>query len=106
MTEQHPLTDEPQFYLFVEEGCRRCRYVRSQLERVEGWEDAVIITQAKEDGELTDFAKECDLRWIPTLMVVHDGKAHHLWSGWERMSCKWFWEQIMKMYKEQQEENQ
>ena len=93
------INEHLQFHLFVQEGCPKCHYVKRHLERVEGWEDAVIITQAKEDGKLTDFAKECGLRWIPTLKAIQDGKLVSEFSGAESMA-KWFWTQVIKMYNE------
>ena len=99
------LTDDLQYHLFVEKDCQRCHYVERALKRVEGWEDAVIIHQAKEDGELTDFAKECGVRWIPCVKATIDGKVGRgEYSGWERMSGKWFWEQIIRMYKDKRQE--
>lgn len=59
-------------HLFVQDGCRPCLYAKSQLDRVEGWEDVVTITQAKADGELTQFAKECGVEVTPTLVALSD----------------------------------
>jgi hypothetical protein len=33
----------PQIHLFVQEGCRPCHYVKTQLSKVEGWEDIVTF---------------------------------------------------------------
>ena len=86
-----------QFHLFVQEGCRPCLYAKSQLERVEGWEDAVIITQAKEDGKLTDFAKECGLKATPTLVAIKDGSVVSSISNSKQMT-KGFWEKVKEIH--------
>lgn len=84
------------FHLFVQEGCRPCLYVESQLERVEGWEEAVIITPAKEDGKLTEFAKECGLQSTPTLVAIQDGKVVSSISN-SRQMTKGFWEKVKEI---------
>ena len=48
-----------EIHLFVQEGCRPCMYAETQLKKVEGWENVVTITNAKEHGEWSQFAKDC-----------------------------------------------
>ena len=91
-TSQPPM----KFHLFVQEGCRPCLYAKSQLERVEGWEEAVILTEAKEDGKLTEFAKECGLQVTPTLVAIQDGKVVSAISNSKQMT-KGFWEKVKEI---------
>ena len=85
------------FHLFVQEGCRPCLYVKSQLSRVEGWEEAVIITEAKEDGKLTQFANDCGIKSTPTLVAIQDGKVVSTISNSKQMT-KGFWEKVRDIY--------
>lgn len=85
-----------QFYLFVQEGCRPCIYVKSQLQRVEGWESAVDVRDAKEDGKLTQFAKECGVQATPTLVAIQGGKVVSGISNSKQMT-RAFWEKVKEI---------
>ena len=39
-----------EIHLFVQEGCRPCMYAETQLKKVDGWENVVKITNAKQNG--------------------------------------------------------
>lgn len=65
-----------QLYLFVQEGCRPCMYVETQLKKAEGWEEVVEIVNAKdENGEWCDLAKRFLVDVTPTL-VTFDTTLH------------------------------
>jgi hypothetical protein len=61
-----------EIHLFVQEGCRACRYAEAQLKKVEGWEKVVTITDAKENGVWSEFAKKCGIEATPTLIALTD----------------------------------
>ncbi len=60
-------------HLFVQEGCRPCMYAETQLNKVEGWENVVTITNAKEGNQWTQFATDCGVVATPTLVALIDG---------------------------------
>ena len=65
-----------QLYLFVQEGCRPCMYVETQLKKAEGWEEVVEIINAKdENGEWIDMAKGFLVDATPTL-IIFDTTLH------------------------------
>ena len=62
-----------QIHLFVQEGCRPCQYVKTQLAKVEGWESLITITDSKCCDEWTNFAKESGVIATPTLVAFEGG---------------------------------
>jgi thioredoxin-like negative regulator of GroEL len=80
-----------QIHLFVQEGCRPCMYAETQLKKVEGWENVVSITNAKEDGEWSDFAKQCGVEATPTLVALIDGNIVARMAGSQDMTST-FWQ--------------
>jgi hypothetical protein len=62
-----------EIHLFVQEGCRPCMYAETQLNKVEGWENVVTITNAKEGKQWTQFATDCGVEATPTLVALIDG---------------------------------
>ena len=79
-----------EIHLFVQEGCRPCTYAETQLRKVEGWENVVTITNAKENGEWSQFAKDCGVEATPTLIAVDNGKVLAKMTGSQEMTSE-FW---------------
>jgi hypothetical protein len=48
-------------------------YAETQLKKVEGWENVVTITNAKEGKQWTQFANDCGIQATPTLIALIDG---------------------------------
>ena len=79
-----------EIHLFVQEGCRPCMYAETQLRKVDRWEDVVTITNAKENGEWSDFAKNCGVVATPTLVAYCDGEVIAKMAGSQDMDHA-FW---------------
>lgn len=79
-----------EIHLFVQEGCRPCLYAETQLKKVEGWQNVVTITNAKEDGEWSEFAKQCGVEATPTLVALIDGNIVAKMAGSQHMTSS-FW---------------
>ena len=79
-----------EIHLFVQEGCRPCMYAETQLKKVEGWENVVTITNAKENGEWSQFAKDCGVEATPTLVALVDGNPVAKMTGSQDMTSD-FW---------------
>jgi len=86
-----------EIHLFVQEGCRPCMYAETQLKKVEGWENAVTITNAKENGVLTEFAKECEVEATPTLIALVDGVPVAKMTGSQNMTSD-FWRDTIRKH--------
>jgi thioredoxin-like negative regulator of GroEL len=86
-----------EIHLFVQEGCRPCMYAETQLKKVEGWENAVTITNAKENGVLTEFAKECEVKATPTLIALVDGVPVAKMTGSQNMTSD-FWRDTIRKH--------
>lgn len=80
-----------EIHLFVQEGCRPCMYAETQLKKVDGWEEVVTITQAKVDGQWSEFAKECGVEVTPTLVALIDGNIVAKMTGSKDMTST-FWQ--------------
>ena len=80
-----------EIHLFVQEGCRPCLYAETQLKKVDGWEDVVNITPAKENGEWSQFAKQCGVEATPTLVALIDGHIVARMAGSQHMTST-FWQ--------------
>lgn len=85
-----------EIHLFVQDGCRPCQYVKDQLNKVEGWENVVTITNSKLDGEWTDFAKECGVVATPTLVAFEDGKLVARQAGSQSFTSEFFTNLVKK----------
>lgn len=84
-----------ELHLFVQEGCRPCMYAKTQLEKSgDGWENVVTITDAKKDGEWTDFAKECGVEATPTLVAIIDNNVVARMAGSNQMTRS-FWQSVL-----------
>ena len=79
-----------EIHLFVQEGCRPCMYAETQLKKVEGWEKVITITNAKENGEWSEFAKSCGVVATPTLIALQDGEVVAKMEGSQQMTSD-FW---------------
>lgn len=79
-----------EIHLFVQEGCRPCMYAETQLRKVEGWENVVTITNAKESGVWTDFARDCGVEATPTLVALVEGVVVAKVTGSQDMTSD-FW---------------
>ena len=65
-------------------------YAETQLRKVEGWEEVVTITNAKENGEWSQFAKDCGVEATPTLVAYSDGEVIAKMTGSQDMHRE-FW---------------
>lgn len=83
--------------LFVQEGCRPCMYAETQLKKVKGWEKVVTITNAKENGFWSEFAKECGVDVTPTLMAFTNGMPVAKMTGSQEMTSE-FWEATVRKH--------
>lgn len=72
-------------------------YAETQLKKVEGWENVVTITNAKEDGVWSEFAMECGVEATPTLIALTDGNIVAKMTGSQEMT-KEFWEGTIKKH--------
>ena len=79
-----------EIHLFVQEGCRPCMYAETQLKKVENWERVVTITNAKENGEWSEFAKTCGVVATPTLIALTNGQVVAKLEGSQQMTSD-FW---------------
>ncbi len=77
-------------HLFVQEGCRPCMYAEAQLKKIDGWENVITITDSKENGEWSQFAKDCGVEVTPTLIALEDGKVVAKMTGSQDMTTD-FW---------------
>ena len=80
-----------EIHLFVQEGCRPCMYAETQLKKVVGWENVITITNAKENGEWSEFAKQCGVEATPTLVALTDGIISAKMAGSQDMTSD-FWQ--------------
>jgi hypothetical protein len=79
-----------EIHLFVQEGCRPCVYAETQLKKVDGWESVITITNAKENGKWSEFAKNCGVGATPTLIALTDGQVVAKMEGSQEMTSE-FW---------------
>lgn len=79
-----------EIHLFVQDGCRPCMYAETQLKKVDGWENVVTITNAKENGEWSQFARQCGVEATPTLIALVDGNIVAKMTGSQEMTSE-FW---------------
>ena len=87
----------PVIHLFVQEGCTGCSYAETELKKVGGWDSVVTITNAKENGVLSDFAVEFGIENTPTLIVLTDGNVVVEESASAAMTSD-FWKEIVSKY--------
>jgi hypothetical protein len=87
-----------EIHLFVQEGCRPCMYAETQLKKVEGWEDVVTITNAKENGAWSQFAKDCGVEVTPTLIALVEGVVVAKVTGSQDMTSE-FWQCTVEKHK-------
>lgn len=86
-----------EIHLFVQEGCRPCMYAETQLKKVEGWEKVVTITNAKENGVWSDFARDCGIDATPTLVALVDGVIVAKMTGSQDMTSE-FWKSTVEKH--------
>ncbi len=84
-----------EIHLFVQEGCRPCMYAETQLKKAEGWEKVVTITNAKDDGVWSQFAKDCGVTATPTIIALQDGEVIAKLEGSQRMTSD-FWKDMVR----------
>jgi hypothetical protein len=83
-----------EIHLFVQEGCRPCLYAETQLKKVDGWENVVTITNAKENGVWSEFAMKCGVEATPTLIGLVDGNIVAKMVGSKEMTPE-FWQSVV-----------
>lgn len=99
-------------YLFVQEGCRPCMYVETQLKKTEGWEEVVEIINAKdENGEWIDLAKKFLVDVTPTLVtldetfkVSYTNPSMTKISGSNRLTSE-FWKSVIPYERNRRSQN-
>ena len=79
-----------QIHLFVQEGCRPCQYVKTQLAKVKGWESLITITDSKCCDEWTNFAKESGVIATPTLVAFEGGEVVARQAGSQTFTTQFF----------------
>ena len=84
--------------LFVQEGCRSCMYAETQLKKVEGWQDVVTITDAKQNGVWSQLARDCGVDVTPTLIAIIDGVIIAKMTGSKEMTSE-FWQNTINKHK-------
>jgi len=65
-------------------------YAETQLKKVDGWENVVKITNAKENGVWSQFATDCGVDVTPTLIAMVDGVIIAKMTGSKDMTSD-FW---------------
>ncbi len=73
-------------------------YAETQLKKVEGWEGVVTITNSKENGEWSEFAKDCGVEATPTLVALQDGAVVAKIAGSQKMTSE-FWQNTVKKHR-------
>lgn len=86
-----------EIHLFVQDGCRPCMYAETQLKKVEGWGKVVTITNAKENGVWSDFARDCGIDATPTLVALVDGVIVAKMTGSQDMTSE-FWKSTVEKH--------
>ena len=86
-----------EIHLFVQEGCRPCMYAEAQLRKVESWGDVVTVTNAKENGAWSQFAKDCGIEVTPTLIALQDGVVVAKVTGSQDMTSE-FWQRTVEKH--------
>ena len=87
-----------EIHLFVQEGCRPCMYAETQLKKVEGWENVVRLTNAKEGNVWTNFARDCGVEATPTLIALVDGVVVAKVTGSQDMTSD-FWRATVEKHR-------
>jgi hypothetical protein len=72
-------------------------YAETQLKKVEGWENVVIVTNAKENGEWSQFAKDCGVEVTPTLIALQNGTVVAKITGSKEMTSE-FWQRTVEKH--------
>lgn len=72
-------------------------YAETQLKKVDGWENVVTITNAKEDGEWSQFAKDCGVNVTPTLIAIKDSNVIAKITGSQDMTSD-FWQSTVQKH--------
>lgn len=72
-------------------------YAETQLRKVDGWENVVTVTNAKENGEWSEFAQQCGIEATPTLIALVDGNIVAKMTGSQEMTSE-FWEATVKKH--------
>jgi thioredoxin-like negative regulator of GroEL len=72
-------------------------YAETQLKKVDGWENVVTITNAKENGVWSEFAMKCGVEATPTLVALIDGNVVAKLEGSNHMTSE-FWEAVVSKH--------
>jgi hypothetical protein len=73
-------------------------YAETQLKKVEGWEGVVTITNAKENGAWSQFAKDCGVEVTPTLIALVEEVVVAKVTGSQDMTSE-FWQRTVEKHK-------
>jgi hypothetical protein len=71
-------------------------YAETQLKKVANWESVVTITNAKENGEWSQFAKDCGVEATPTLVALVNGNPVTKMTGSQDMTSEFWRDTISK----------
>jgi hypothetical protein len=74
-------------------------YAETQLKKVEGWENVVTLTNAKEDGVWSEFAKRCGVEATPMLVALVEGEVKAKVTGSQDMTTD-FWRATVNKHKD------
>jgi hypothetical protein len=77
-------------------------YAETQLKKVKNWEKVVTITDSKENGEWTQFAKDCGVEATPTLIALTDGNVVAKITGSQDMTSD-FWKATVEKHSARQQ---
>lgn len=77
-------------FLFVQDGCRPCHMVQTQLKRIENWEKYVKIVPCLNETGRTDLALKYGVEGTPTLVVEKKDGSHRSFRSPSKMT-KSFW---------------
>lgn len=72
-------------------------YAETQLRKVEGWENVITLTDAKEDGVWSEFAKKCGVEATPTLVALTEGNVVAKMAGSQDMTSE-FWKNVVNKH--------
>jgi hypothetical protein len=73
-------------------------YAETQLKKVDGWEQVVKITNAKQNNVWSQFAIDCGVDVTPTLIAMVDGSIVAKMTGSKEMTSD-FWKATISKHK-------
>jgi hypothetical protein len=71
-------------------------YAETQLKKVKDYEQVITITNAKENGEWSEFAKKCGVVATPTLIALTSGEVVAKIEGSQQMTFDFWKSTVLK----------